>query len=86
MLYVSKLTRPGQLSGTRAAASAMAVEAGALPDAGVPVIPLETHQDTLWVDEDDEDDVPTGISHAGGEITDQARRWFERATRKYVFP
>lgn len=76
----------GQLSGTRAAASAMAVEAGAAPDDDVPIIHMGDEPDSLWVDDDyDEDEIPAGISHAGGELTDQARVWFERAMRRYFY-
>lgn len=75
----------GQLSGTRAALSQMAVMAGAAPDENVPILPWDGAEDSLWVNDDyDEDEIPTGISHAGGELTDQARAWFERAMRKYV--
>lgn len=61
----------------------MAVDAGAAPDGNVPTIPWGG-DDSPWVDEDDDEDIPAGISHAGGEITDAARVWFERATRRYA--
>lgn len=84
----SHMLKPlGQLSGTRAAASAMAVEAGAAPDDDVPIVCWGDDQDSPWVDEGyNEDEIPAGISHAGGELTDRARVWFERAMRKYVHP
>lgn len=62
----------------------MAVDAGAEPDENAPVNSWG-HDESPWVDEDfDEEDMPTGISHAGGEITDTARIWFERSTRRYT--
>lgn len=74
----------GQTSGTRAAASQMAMEAGAAPDENMPIIALED-TNLPWVDEDYDEELEeavAGISHAGGEMTDKARLWFERATRK----
>lgn len=60
----------------------MAVDAGAAPDENVPIVPWG-NDDSPYIDEWFED-APAGISHAGGEITDAARVWFERATQKYV--
>lgn len=66
----------------------MAVDAGAAPDDNVLIVPWEDNNSS-WVDEDynkDLEEASAGISHAGGEITDRARIWFERAARRYVLP
>ena len=58
----------------------MAIMAGAAPDENVPILPSDSEEDSLWIDDDyNEDEIPMGILHTGGELTDQAQAWFERA-------
>lgn len=70
----------GQIAATRAAASFLAVEGGALPDEGLPSAYHSNEHDELseWQDIDDnEGEEEMEISHEGGERLDRARTVFE---------
>lgn len=67
-----------QLSGTRAAASMLAVEAGADPDENFPGTVYDDLEGEYIDDDDDDDDkTPLEVSHGGGEHADKARVVFE---------
>jgi hypothetical protein len=66
-----------QLSGIRAAASMLVVEAGADPDENFPGTVYDDLEGVYIDDDDDDDETPLEVSHGGGEHADKARVVFE---------